>query len=261
MVLEQHGPDVFVGESPVYPWGRVYGGLVVAHALRAACLTVEDRYAPHSLHSYFIRGGTPDEPIRYEIDRIRNGRSFVTRRVVARQSGGAIFNLSCSFQVAEHEADVQTALMPEGLPGPDALPNEDWGFSVQRRSIPSHQLDGRVGAWLRVDGPIDASDGVLHQCGLAYLSDDVPTEAAVADHPRRSEFGGSEGGPGAFMTASLDHTIWFHRSAPADQWQLHLLDHHGLSGGRGLTIGHIFAQDGTHLASEAQQILLRGPRD
>ena len=97
MHLEPHGPDVFVGESWRYPWGRVYGGQVVAQALSAAAETVDPDYLPHSLHAYFIRGGTSDEPIRYEVDRIRNGRSFTTRRVVARQSNGAILNLSASF--------------------------------------------------------------------------------------------------------------------------------------------------------------------
>ena len=99
MSLEPHGPDVYVGTSPHYPWGRVYGGQVVAQALRAAASTVDEGYHAHSLHSYFIRGGTSDEPIRYEVDRIRNGRSFVTRRVVARQSDGAILNLSWGVRI------------------------------------------------------------------------------------------------------------------------------------------------------------------
>jgi acyl-CoA thioesterase len=107
MQLEPHGPDVFVGVSPSYPWGRVYGGQVVAQALRAACETVDDAFQVHSLHSYFIRGGDYDEPIRYEVDRIRNGRSFLTRRVVARQSMGPILNLSVSFQIKEGTVDVQ----------------------------------------------------------------------------------------------------------------------------------------------------------
>ena len=120
--LEPHGPDVFVGESPVFSWGRVYGGLVVAQAMKAAVETVDPAYLPHSLHAYFIRGGSSDEPIRYEVDRIRNGRSFVTRRVVARQSNGAILNLSASFHVVEGDVDAPTFTLPGGIPQPDDLP-------------------------------------------------------------------------------------------------------------------------------------------
>ncbi len=127
MELEPHGPDVFVGVSPSYPWGRVYGGQVVAQALRAACATVDDSFQVHSLHSYFIRGGDYDEPIRYEVDRIRNGRSFLTRRVVARQSMGPILNLSVSFQIREGAVDVQECTMPTDLPQPEDLRPSEWG--------------------------------------------------------------------------------------------------------------------------------------
>ena len=103
MALEPHGADTYVGVGPRYPWGGLYGGQIVAQALRAAGLTVEPEFLPHSLHAYFIRPGDHTEPIRFEVDRIRNGRSFVTRRVVARQSIGAIFNLAASFHVVEDE--------------------------------------------------------------------------------------------------------------------------------------------------------------
>src|SRR5512133_1394882 len=101
MQLEQHGPDTWVGEGPRYPWGGLYGGQIVAQALQAAALTVDPRFLPHSLHAYFIRRGDHAQPVRFEVDRVRDGRSFVTRAVVARQSMGAILNLSASFQVAE----------------------------------------------------------------------------------------------------------------------------------------------------------------
>ncbi len=110
--LTRHGPDTWVGLSASYEWGRIYGGQVVAQALWAALQTVDQEFHPHSLHAYFIKGGTLDEPVRYEVDRLRNGRSFCTRAVVARQSGGAILHLSCSFQTTEHDAEVQTARMP-----------------------------------------------------------------------------------------------------------------------------------------------------
>ncbi|MEL7159108.1 MAG: acyl-CoA thioesterase domain-containing protein, partial [Actinomycetota bacterium] len=116
--LVTHGPDVWIGESPAYPWGRIYGGLVIAQALWAATQTVVDEHAVHSLHGYFILGGDPREPVRYEVDRIRNGRSFTTRRVVARQSGGAIFNLSCSFQRHEDGVETQTESFPADAPDP-----------------------------------------------------------------------------------------------------------------------------------------------
>ena len=115
--LEPHGHDSYVGVSPAYPWGRVYGGQVVAQALWAAADTVDEAHLPHSLHAYFIRGGDYDEPIRFEVDRIRDGRSFLTRRVVARQSVGAILNLSASFQVVENERDsLHTEMDPTATP-------------------------------------------------------------------------------------------------------------------------------------------------
>jgi acyl-CoA thioesterase-2 len=112
LTLEEHGPDTFVGTGPRYPWGGLYGGQIVAQALRAAAHTVEDRFRVHSLHAYFIRRGDHSAPIRFEVDRLRDGRSFVTRAVVARQAGGAILNLSASFQVDEEAIDVQTAVPP-----------------------------------------------------------------------------------------------------------------------------------------------------
>jgi acyl-CoA thioesterase II len=112
MILEPHGPDTFVASGPRYPWGGLYGGQIVAQALRAASLTVEPAYRLHSLHAYFIRLGDASEPIRLEVDRIRNGRSFLTRRVVARQSGGAILNLSSSFQVPESGCPLPRSCVP-----------------------------------------------------------------------------------------------------------------------------------------------------
>ena len=138
MALESHGPDVFVGVGPSYPWGRVYGGQVVAQALRAACSTVDDDHFVHSLHAYFICGGDFEEPIRYEVDRIRNGRSFITRRVVARQSAGPILNLSASFQIREEgQADVAELAAPADVPAPEDLPSDDWGPILERRTVPT----------------------------------------------------------------------------------------------------------------------------
>ena len=254
MGLEAHGPDVFVGVSPDYPWGRVYGGQVVAQGLRAAAATVDvDRHV-HSLHAYFIRGGRIDEPIRYEVDRIRNGRSFMTRRVVARQSEGAILNLSCSFQIREDQADVQESTLSTDLGGVGGGTNEDWGM-LERRGV--CQEVGRTAAWLRVVGPL-GDDPVVQACALAYASDDLPTTAAGSSHPRMAELDGDRMTFGdIFVGASLDHAIWFHRPAPADEWQLHDFRSHGLSGGRGMSIGEVFSADGVHVATVAQQTLFR----
>jgi acyl-CoA thioesterase-2 len=119
--LEPHGPDTYVGESPPYPWGRIYGGLVIAQALWAATQTVKPEHGVHSLHAYFILGGDLTEPVRYEVDRVRNGRSFTTRRVAARQSGGTILTLGCSFQRAEEGPETQSASLPESTPPPEDL--------------------------------------------------------------------------------------------------------------------------------------------
>lgn len=156
--LAGHGPDTFVGAGPQYPWGGLFGGQIVAQALRAAAATVEADLAPHSLRAYFIRRGDNTEPVRYEVDRIRNGRSFATRRVVARQAIGAILNLETSFQVAEEAVDLTTVHMPSGLPAPDDLVADSWSETFDRRVVPPRQLEqadrtglGRMAVWMRVN--------------------------------------------------------------------------------------------------------------
>src|SRR5687767_1773731 len=166
--LESHGPDTFVGAGPRYPWGGLYGGQIVAQALRAAAATVEPALEPHSLRAYFIRRGDHEEPVRYEVDRIRNGRSFSTRRVVARQAIGAILNLEASFQRQEETTDVETVVFPEGLPRPEDLEPSSWTPSFERRFVPPGDLDdagrtgaGRVAAWLKVIEPLN-DDELVH---------------------------------------------------------------------------------------------------
>lgn len=257
MRLEPHGPDVYVGLSPAYPWGRVYGGQVVAQSLKAAVATVDPVYIPHSLHGYFIRGGTSDEPIRFEVDRIRNGRSFVTRRVVARQSGGAIFNLSASFHLDEGDMDIPTRTIPAGIPEPDDLPDdESWNPLMQRRRVPAGLVEGRTAVWIRVTGPLP-EEPAIDQLALSYASDDVPFDAAASVRPDRTPETAHDG---TFMGASLDHALWFHRHEPADQWQLHVLEPLGYTGNRGLAMGQIFGQRGAHLASVVQEIVYRRAR-
>jgi acyl-CoA thioesterase-2 len=247
--LEAHGPDTFVAQGPSYPWGGLYGGQIVAQALRAAAATVEPRFRPHSLHAYFIRRGDADEPIRLEVDRLRNGRSFVTRAVVARQSTGAILNLAASFQGEEDAPDVQTAVVPPGLGPPDDVRRDSWSAMFDRRAHP-HRPPGRSSAWLRIVDPI-GDDPVLHACALAYLSDDMPTEAVATLHPDAARWP-DEG----WRSASLDHAIWFHQPARADGWQLHEFTGARYHGSRGLSVGRVFAGD-AHVATVAQEVLLR----
>src|SRR4051812_19456331 len=134
MNLESHGPDTYVGIGPKYPWGGLYGGQIVAQALRAALLTVEPQFRVHSLHAYFIRRGDHEEPIRFEVDRIRNGRSFVTRSVIARQSIGAILNMSASFQIDEPAPDTQIA-QPPAVPDPEGVPATQWMGMFERHFV------------------------------------------------------------------------------------------------------------------------------
>src|SRR5215204_1208572 len=129
--LESHGPDTFVGQGPQYPWGGLYGGQIVAQALRAAARSVDGPYEAHSMRAYFIRRGDHAEPVRFEVDRIRNGRSFVTRRVVARQATGAILNAECSFQLGAHDVDRQTVHAPD-VEAPDALVSSSWTTDFDR---------------------------------------------------------------------------------------------------------------------------------
>ena len=158
LTLEPHGADAFVGESPAYEWGRIYGGLVIAQALRAAMYTVDiEGHHVHSLHAYFILGGDPNEPVRYEVDRLRNGRSFSTRRVVARQSGGAILNLSCSFQREEDGPDVSTSVFPKEVKSPEESRPIEWGVGLDARLEHESTSPARHRVWARFSGAIGDS--------------------------------------------------------------------------------------------------------
>ncbi len=254
--LEPHGPDTYVAESPPYPWGRIYGGLVVAQALWTATQTVRTEHSVHSLHAYFILGGDPGEPVRYEVDRVRNGRSFTTRRVVARQSAGAILTLECSFQAFEEGLDSQPVAMPAGVPPPESLPR-GWDAGLERRDVPGSRAQPGSLAWARFPLPL-GDDARLHACALAYLSD-----MNAMDAVSNSRAGGPPAaGPGSpdWMGASLDHAVWFHRPLRADDWLLMDLTGHGLIRTRGLATGQVFDRAGTHVATIAQEGLLRRKR-
>ncbi|MGI9611074.1 MAG: acyl-CoA thioesterase [Acidimicrobiia bacterium] len=250
--LEQHGPDTYVGIAPKYPWGRIFGGQVIAQALRAAMFTVSEEYAPHSLHAYFIRGGSHSEPIRFEVDRLRNGRSFVARSVVARQSSGAILHLSASFQLGEPSSvDVSPVQKPDAG-DPDSVPDEGWGNLAERRKVLVE--DGRVLTWIRMARTPPIHDPRIAACALAYISDTVMSEPPRSIHPRqvtRAEFIGN------FVGASLDHAMHFHRPCDPTQWILSDAEAQTLVNSRGLSAGRLFTADGTHVATISQEILIR----
>lgn len=264
--LELHGADTYVGRGPQYPWGGLYGGQIVAQALAAAARTVMSEFVVHSLRAYFIRRGNASEPIRFEVDRIRNGRSFVTRRVVARQAVGAILNLEASFQRVERSGEVQTVYMPP-IPAPDQLRSETWTELIDRRWIPEPFLPrdgrdgaGRVAAWMRmtddIGDPAVPEIDLLHRCWFAYLSDDLATDAASRAYADAVDATFLDHRSGA----SLDHTVWFHRAFRADEWHLHDVTCHRFVGNRGLAIGHVFTPDGAHVATFAQEALQRDDR-
>lgn len=258
MYLEPHGPDTYVGIVARYPWGaRLFGGQVVAQALRAAIHTVDPDRRAHSLHSYFIRPGSPDEPVRFEVERLRDGRSFCTRQVVARQSSGAILNLSVSFQGREDEADVQLASIPDTVKRPDdpTIRDYSWGSPLERKAADAGP--GRFGYWIRLDADF-GDDRDLHMCGLAFMSDAAPSRAGRSPHP---DFSNTPADRFKFAGASLDHSVWFHRDSRADEWHWFDLKSHGLAGGRGLVTGDILTESGLHAASFSQQVLLRRRRD
>jgi acyl-CoA thioesterase-2 len=264
--LVAHSPDTFVGTGPRYPWGGLYGGQIVAQALRAAAFSVDPGFQPHSIRAYFIRPGDHTEPVRYEVDRTRNGRSFLTRRVIARQAIGAILNAECSFQRPESSASLQSVTFPD-VPPPDGIENSSFSPHFDRRFVEQHDVEGsprdgagRVTAWMRVTDPVpesvESDEPFLHQCWLAYVSDDLASDTVRAAHQTVYR-----GDPNADMSSiSLDHTIWFHRPMRADHWHLHDFSCHHYTGARGLAIGHVFDRAGVHVATVAQEVLRREPR-
>jgi acyl-CoA thioesterase-2 len=259
--LQAHGPDTYVGTGPRYPWGGLYGGQIVAQALRAAARAVDPDVEPHSIRAYFIRPGDHTEPVRYEVDRIRNGRSFTTRRVVARQAIGAILNAECSFQRPESSLSIQTIAAPI-IPDHAGLPEDSFSTHFDRCFVPSRDVGGdgrdgigRVVAWMRATDDLDGVDDndvpFLQQCWLTYLSDDLATDAVRAAPATTSEH------PPDMNGVSLDHTVWFHRPIRADRWHIHDVSCHHFAGARGLAVGHVFAAAGEHVATYAQEVLLR----
>ena len=179
--------------------------------------------------------------------------------MVARQSIGAIFNMAASFQGPEDAVDVQATALDRTAGTPDEHLSDGWSHVFDRRTVGERHHrddDGRARAWMRMADPV-ADDPLTQACALAYLSDDLPTEAVVNHHPARHGIGSEDEGDQRFMSASLDHAIWFHRRIDAAEWHLHDMRNRGLTGSRGLAIGDIFAADGTHAATLSQEVLLR----
>ena len=275
--LEPLEVNLFRGRSPQSKWQRVYGGQVIGQALVAACRTVAEvaQRPPHSLHAYFLLGGDPKVPIIYEVDRIRDGRSFTTRRVTAIQHGAAIFSMEVSFHGTEQGLSHQFP-MPE-VPKPDTLPSEsdirqrmlsrmpDPVRTYYQRERPIEMRAVEYGrylgekvegdgfhVWIRATGSLP-DEPAIHQCVLAYASDMSLLGAALIPH-RLNIFNNE------IMAASLDHAMWFHRPFRADEWLLYVQDSPNLAGSRGFARGLIFAGDGTLVASVAQEGLLRQRR-
>lgn len=260
--------NIFRGVSPDERRQRVFGGQVAAQSLMAAGRTVE-RGRVHSLHSYFLRPGDPTVPILYEVDRIRDGRSFTTRRVIAIQHGHAIFNLAASFHVDEEGPFEHQVAMPD-VPPPESLPRlperleplrdqlADWfarPHPIDQRHIGelpwlAHQgRDPVQRLWIRADGEL-VDDPLLHACIATYASDMSLFDTMLAPHEVRWD-------DSDFMGASLDHCMWFHRPFRADEWLLYDMDSPNAHGGRGLARGFLFRRDGELAVSMVQEGLMR----
>lgn len=270
--LEEIEMNVFRGRSPNEPRQRVYGGQVAGQALVAAVRTVE-RGILHSLHAYFLRPGDVGKPILYQVDRIRDGKTFTTRRVLAIQHGRPIFGLSASFQPAEdgpdHQIEMPAAPPPESLPTwteraqtmIHKIENPELREWLQReRPIDTRNVDDRpLGqrekrpprqlVWVRANGRLpDAL--TLHQCVVTYASDMTLLDTATLPHAI------AWNDPG-YLMASLDHAMWFHRPFRADEWLLYAQESPSAFGARGFAMGHFFTRAGVLVASVVQEGLMR----
>lgn len=272
--LERTGENSFRGTSAFAIRNRVFGGQIVAQALVAAARTVEGA-EPHSLHGYFLVGGDPSAPIEYEVERLRDGRSFSTRRSVAIQHGQPIFTLTCSFHVREpgldHASEMPEVPDPETLKSPDRIalasshlvPVALQRYFTQEQAIDVRPVDlGRYfpksertplpalqNIWMRANGSLP-DDPAIHRAVLAYLSDMTLIDTILVRH-ERTVFDPD------VMAASLDHAIWFHRPFRADEWLLYSQISPTAHGARGLARGSLYSRDGQLVASVMQEGLMR----
>ena len=270
--LEKLEENLYRGQSQDLGWGVVFGGQVLGQALTAAMRTVPEERPVHSLHAYFLRPGDAKAPIVYDVDRIRDGSSFTTRRVVAIQHGEAIFNLAASFQKTEEGFSHQDE-MPQ-VPGPEALPTDQ--ERLARHDGPLPEL---MKAWAQSERPIEsrtvedddplrpvkgAPDRAvwfkaryrlpdapsLHQALLAYASDSAFLTTAMKPH-------GVTWWTRGMQVASLDHAVWFHRPFRVDEWLLHVMHSPTAAGSRGLVFGRVYTREGVLVATTAQEGLTR----
>jgi len=270
--LEQLEDNLFRGARGNEGWQRVYGGQVLGQALMAASRTVDPARSVHSLHGYFLLAGDPSAPIIYDVERIRDGGSFTTRRVKAIQHGRAIFSMSASYHKLEEGFDHQSA-MPD-VPAPDSLPPPKELIAQMRDGLPEalrryfereRPIDIRVvdisrylsrekkhpvqNIWIRTAGPLP-DDPALHQAVLAYISDFTLLDTALIAH-------GKVIFDADLQLASLDHALWYHRPFRADEWMLYVEDSPNAHGARGFCRGSIYRRDGVLVASVAQEGLVR----
>lgn len=269
--LERIEEDAFRGRSPHTSMQRVFGGQVAGQALVAAGRTVATDRSVHSLHAYFLRPGDPSVPLLYRVDRLRDGRSFTTRRVVAVQHGRAVFNLSASFAVPA--AGVEHQDRAPVVPDPETLPRateqlapwagQPGGFLARHRGIdtryvtPPPVLAKEAGpqawrpssqVWVRADGRLP-DDPLLHVCLLTYVSDMTLLDSVLLAHGLVWEEN--------VRGASLDHAMWFHRPVRADEWLLYDQRSPAAAGQRGLALGQVFTRDGVLAVTLAQEGLVR----
>ena len=264
--LERLEANLFRGFSPPHSPTRVFGGQVAGQALVAAGRTVEPGRAVHSLHSYFVRPGDPRVPIVFDVERIRDGRSFTTRRVRAVQRGEVIFTLAASFQLPQPGVE-HAEPAPTGVPAPEELPDLGERLRGERtfltgvprpldlRFVEAPLWSSRRGpatdepqrVWMRADGTLP-DDPMLHVCLLTYASDLTLLASVLAPHPLHM---------GEVGLASLDHAMWFHRPFRADEWLLYECRSPSASGARGLATGRFFTRDGRMIATAVQEGLVR----
>ncbi len=268
--LRRLGDTSFEGDSLPMPRGRVFGGQVLAQALLAAGTTVDPERFAHSLHGYFLRAGDAAQPIQFEVEVLRDGRSFSARRTHALQNGKPILSMIASFQV-EQEGPEHAVRMPE-VPGPDQVPSgvdimapfmghPAADFWLTQAPFDVRHIEGSIflapdgrpktyqTTWMKVRGPVEGSD-LLHRSLLAFGSDQVMLEPLLRRH-------GVSWATADIAFASLDHAMWWHRPARADEWLLFVQDAPTAQGGRGLTGTWIFSEDGRLVASAAQEGMIR----
>ncbi len=263
--LERIDANVFRGPHPGEQGFRLFGGQVASQALRAAGATVPSERVVNSLHAYFLRPGRFGLPVVFTVDRIRDGGSFTTRRVVATQDGEAILNLDASFHVVEDGPRYEPPSPIGDVPDPESLPREPNRRGrhqrfIDTRIVPRQDPDGGgEGSSMRWVRSVEhlSDDPMLHACAITYLSDSGLVSTARRSVTSESEFNTAPIGRSAMMSASLDHCLWFHQPVRADDWLLYRLEPVAVMGARGLARGEVWTQSGQLAATVTQESLQR----